>query len=247
MEFTPSCSLAELLCPTCRLDHISRLFADYDGWRICIPRCHTRHDRCIDHTESLHTIDTQCGVNYGHRVYAHHAGTYLVMVRDNGLPDIAFEIFFTDGVWARIEFTPVPFIQSLRRTYLAAHLQCPHQGIHVGRHREVVGMNLQRNRWISRGQLQEAPAGRANVPRHQRVPICRSRHARHIDGNMEEQRLEVGTGEPVVARPEQLAVHRLETGHWWGHPLLRCVDEGRKRVIMQILADPWQIDQDIHA
>jgi hypothetical protein len=52
---------------------------------------------------------------------------------------------------------------------------------------------------------------------------------------MEEQRLEVGTGEPVVARPEQLAVHELETGHRRWHPLLRYVDDGRKRVIMQIL------------
>src|SRR5439155_24113210 len=148
-------------------------------------------------------------------------GTYLVMVRDNGLPDIAFEIFFTDGVWARIEFILVPFIQSLRRTDLAAHLQCQHQCMHVGLHREVVGMNLQRSRWISRGKTQEAPACRTNVPCHERVSLCRSGHARHIEGNMEEQRLEVGTGEPVVARPEQLAVHELETRHRWRHALLR--------------------------
>ena len=53
--------------------------------------------------------------------------------------------------------------------------------------------------------------------------------------------------EAVVARPEQLTVHQLETGHRWRHALLRCVDEGRKRVIVQILADSRQIDQDLHA
>src|SRR5947209_18606677 len=95
---TLTLKLHELLCPTCCLDHISRLFADHDGWRIGVPRGHTRHDRGIDHTQLLHPIDTQGGDNNGHRVHAHLPATYLLMVRHNGLPDIALELCFTDSL-----------------------------------------------------------------------------------------------------------------------------------------------------
>ena len=157
-------------------NQIRGLLGDHDRRRIGVAAHDGRHDRGIDHPQSLDSVHLQAGIDDRHGVVAHLAGAGRVPGGGGRTPHEGFEIRVASEVRSRCHLLAPDVVEGFRVENLEVPAYSGDGAAHIVGMAQVVGVDDRPVKRIGRGQRDRTAAERTIDIGGERdaVPVGRS-------------------------------------------------------------------------
>jgi hypothetical protein len=190
-------------------------------------------------------MDSQPRVDDGVLIAAHGAGADLMMVSDNGFPDVVAGEARRRSHGCRVELASAPAVAQGRLDADGpAQFHGGDQSVDVLRGAEHAGVDQRRAAGIGGGDPHRAAAGWADEAGHEGDAVCRCGHPRGDERDGEVDGLQIGYGKSGPASPEQVTLAGRQPGRQ-GHRADSAEHDRDEPMVLKVAAHPAQRGSDI--